>query len=72
MRKSPQSCRFGRKPGGFDTGQRFKVTYRDGMGKLCTFGYAETLSGATIFVQAIEKHPVFCKPSVIDRGAKSA
>lgn len=70
MRTTTQRCRFGRKVAAVDTGQRFKVTYRDGTGKLCTFGYADTLAGAQIFVTAINKHPVFCKPSIIDRGVK--
>lgn len=67
MRTAPASCSFGRKQGATDTGQRFKVTYRDGLGRLNTFGYAETREGAAVYVKAIRDHSVWRSPKVIDR-----
>ena len=54
-----------------DTRQRFKVTYKDGTGRRCPFGFANDRDLAEAFVDKIKANPMWSSPRLIDRGAKA-
>lgn len=57
-------------PGKQDTGQRFKVTYRDGTGRLCPYGFADDRDVAESFVDRIKQNPLWSAPRIVDREAR--
>lgn len=52
---------------GTDRGQRFEVRYRDGMGTLRVYAYAEEYEDTIPMVNKIADNPVWHSPSVRDR-----
>lgn len=52
-----------------DKGQRYEVRYTDNEGAEKVMGWAETTEGTDNLSKAIELHPAFHSPKVIDRKA---
>lgn len=65
-RRNPQAETASR-PGMSDAGQRYRVTYRDGMGTRCTFGFTNNVAEAHGWVKRIQANPVWSKAMVTDR-----
>ncbi len=55
---------------GVAAGQRYQVTYRDGLGTRRTFGWAGTEQAAQAMVRAIEKHSAWRSAKIIDTEAR--
>jgi hypothetical protein len=54
-------------PGAKDAGQRFVVHYRDGVGEKRIYGFTNDVAERDRFIGAIRKHPVWKKPTFVDR-----
>lgn len=50
-----------------DQGQRFEVRYKDGKGVEHVMGWTGTPEGAELMKAAIDKHPVWHSPLIVDR-----
>lgn len=55
-------------PHHMDTGQRFVVFYRDGMGTKRILGYPDTEEERDRLIQKIKDHPIFHSPTWADRS----
>jgi len=53
-----------------DRGQRYEVTFLDGMNQRCILGWAETSVGVMAMVECVRLHPVWNSPRIIDRKAR--
>lgn len=53
-----------------DTGQRYVVTYKDGMGERRQYGFTDDIVQARSWVGKIAANPVFTKPHITDRQAE--
>lgn len=54
-------------PHHMDTGQRFVVYYRDGMGTKRILGYPDTEEARDRLIQKIKAHAIFHSPTWVDR-----
>jgi len=52
-----------------DKGQRYEVRYKDEQDNEKIAGWAGNATGAADFVKAIQLHPSFHSPKIIDRQA---
>ncbi len=52
-----------------DKGQRYEVRYKDGKNVEHVMGWAGTQAGAQTLSDAIDKHPVWHSPQIVDRQA---
>lgn len=60
-------------PGGErDSGQRFVVTYRDGLGTRRAFGFTDDPAKAQGWLRQIDRHPVFTSGKLVDRSESTA
>lgn len=57
-------------PGARDTGERFEVRYRDGMGQDRSYGYADTPVRAQQIALKCGKNPMFKHVRILDRGPR--
>lgn len=72
MSIKPSHIHYGTLPGRRDQGERFKVTYLDGRGIRCPFGFTDDREIAEHFVDKIKQNPMWSKPRLIDRKAKES
>lgn len=63
---------YGSLPGRRDNGERFKVTYLDGKGTQCVYGFATDRDVAEYYVDKIKQNGVWSRPRIIDREVKRA
>ena len=50
-----------------DKGQRFEIRYKDGKGDEHVMGWVGTEQGARTMADAINKHPTWNSPRIVDR-----
>lgn len=62
---------YGRKKLSVDKGERFEVRYKDGLGAAHIWTWTDSEKEIQRAVAAIESHPVFHSPRVIDRRASA-
>lgn len=67
-RKSMRSC-YRNIPGARDKGQRYAVTYLDGMLQRREFGFTNDAREARRWVKKIDENPVWSEPKIEDRQA---
>lgn len=58
-------------PGSRDTGQRYVVRYRDGMGTRRDYGFTESHDVAEQWREAVNRNPLWDSPRIIDRKART-
>ena len=67
--KSMKSC-YRSIPGARDRGQRYVVTYRDGLGERHEFGFTDDVREARAWIGKIAANPTWRNPYLTDRQAE--
>lgn len=67
QRRNSQKSGFRHLYGHRDTGQRYEVRYRDGLGTRRTYGFTESMDVAEQWVEAINRHLIWDSPRIVDR-----